>query len=87
MEDDGQGNLTAAVSYEQGAAPVFTNTYQKPEGPLSFITGGDSDSSSASAVVKTGDATLVLAAVLAAVAGLAIAIAALAGGKGRNRKK
>ena len=87
VEDDGQGNLTAAVSYEQGAAPVFTNTYQKPEGPLSFITGGDSDSSSGSAVVKTGDATLVLAAVLAAVAGLAIAIAALAGGKGRNRKK
>lgn len=87
VEDDGQGNLTAAVSYEQGAAPVFTNTYQKPEGPLSFITGGDSDSSSGSAVVKTGDATLALAAVLAAVAGLAIAIAALAGGKGRNRKK
>ena len=89
VADDGQGNLAAAVSYEQGAVPVFTNTYQKPESPISFIAGGGSgsNSDSGSAAVKTGDDTLALAAVLVAAAGLAIAIAVFTRRRWTSRKK
>ena len=48
---------------------------------------GTSGGVSVSTIAKTGDATLTLAVVLAAVAGLAIAIAGLACGRGRNHKK
>ena len=48
---------------------------------------GTSGGVSVSTIAKTGDATLTLAVVLAAVAGLAMAIAGLACGRGRNHKK
>lgn len=48
---------------------------------------GTSGGVSASTTVKTGDAALTLAVVLAAVVGLAMAIAGLACGRGRNHKK
>lgn len=48
---------------------------------------GTSGGVSVSTTAKTGDATLMLAVVLAAVAGLAMAIVGLACGRGRNRKK
>lgn len=94
VKDDGQGNLTAEVSYEQGEVPVFTNSYEEPESPLSFITGGGANggshsgttSGAAGAAVKTGDGTLALAAVIAAVAALAIGIGALSFGRGRKHK-
>lgn len=50
---------------------------------LSSTSGGVS----ASTTVKTGDAALTLAVVLAAVVGLAMAIAGLACGRGCNHKK
>lgn len=94
VKDDGQGNLTAEVSYEQGEVPVFVNSYEEPESPLSFITGGGTNggshsgttSGAAGAAVKTGDGTLALAAVIAAVAALAIGIGALTFGRGRKHK-
>ena len=48
---------------------------------------GTSSGVSVSTAAKTGDATLTLAVVLAAVAGLAMAIVGLACGRGRNHKK
>ena len=48
---------------------------------------GTSGGVSVSTIAKMGDATLTLAVVLAAVVGLAMAIAGLACGKGRNHKK
>lgn len=48
---------------------------------------GTSGGVSVSTTAKTGDATLTLAVVLAAVVGLAMAIARLARGRGRNHKK
>lgn len=48
---------------------------------------GTSGGVSVSTTAKTGDATLTLAVVLAAVAGLAMAIAGPACGRGRNHKK
>ena len=85
VTDDGQGNLTAAVSYEQGAVPVFTNRYQEPESPLSFIAGGGSNTDSGSAAAKTGDGTLALAVVIATVAALAAGVAVVTRRKGSVR--
>lgn len=48
---------------------------------------GTSGGVSVSTIAKTGDATLTLAVVLAAVAGLAMAIVGPACGRGRNHKK
>ena len=48
---------------------------------------GTSGGASVSTIAKTGDATLTLAVVLAAVVGLTMAIAGLARGKGRNHKR
>lgn len=48
---------------------------------------GTSGGASVSTTAKTGDATLTLAVVLAAVAGLAMAIVGLACGRGLNHKK
>lgn len=48
---------------------------------------GTSGGVSVSTTAKTGDATLTLAVVLAAIAGLAMAIVGLACGRGLNHKK
>lgn len=69
VEDNGEGSLVATVAYEGGNAPVFTNTYNAPEGPASIV----KDLVSGSA--KTGDYLLVIAGVAAAVAAAAAAVA------------
>lgn len=48
---------------------------------------GTSGNVSVSTTAKTGDAALTLAVVLAAVVGLAMTVAGLARGRGRNHKK
>lgn len=76
VEDDGEGSLVATVAYEGGNAPVFTNTYNAPEGPAS---PGDGPASFVKDLVsgsaKTGDYLLVIAGVAAAVAAAAAAVA------------
>lgn len=76
VEDNGKGSLVATVAYEGGNAPVFTNTYNAPEGPAS---PGDGPASIVKDLVsgsaKTGDYLLVIAGVAAAVAAAAAAVA------------
>ena len=76
VEDNGEGSLVATVAYEGGNAPVFTNTYNAPEGPAS---PGDGPASIVKDLVsgsaKTGDYLLVIAGVAAAVAAAAAAVA------------
>lgn len=38
--DDGQGNLVATVSYDEGAAPTFKNSYTEPPAPAPTPGGG-----------------------------------------------
>lgn len=38
--DDGQGNLVATVSYDEGAAPTFKNSYTEPPAPAPMPGGG-----------------------------------------------
>ena len=92
VDDNGKGTLVAAVSYDDGNAPVFHNSYEKPESPLPFVFGGSDNANGATAssaggssAVKTGDGALALAAVIAAVAALAIGVGALAFGRRRRR--
>lgn len=76
-----------------GDKPLNSNSDVDPNaGDVVSLSAGNapSDTSggvSVSTIAKTGDATLALAVVLAAVAGLAMAIAGLACGRGRNHKK
>lgn len=89
VEDNGEGSLVAAVAYEGGNAPVFTNTYNAPETPAS---PGDGPASVVEALVsgsaKTGDYLLVIAGVAAAVAAAAAAVAVLSRRKrGKHAKK
>lgn len=83
VEDNGEGSLVATVAYEGGNAPVFTNTYNAPEGPAS---PGDGPASIVKDLVsgsaKTGDYLLVIAGVAAAVAAAAAAVAVVS-----HRKK
>lgn len=89
VEDDGEGSLVATVAYEDGNAPVFTNTYNAPEAPAS---PGDGPASVVEALVsgsaKTGDYLLVIAGVAAAVAAAAAAVAVVSRRKkGKHAKK
>lgn len=89
VEDNGEGSLVATVAYEGGNAPVFTNTYNAPEGPASPGDGPTSivkDLVSGSA--KTGDYLLVIAGVAAAVAAAAAAVAVVSHRrKGKHAKR
>ena len=89
VEDNGEGSLVATVAYEGGNAPVFTNTYNAPEGPAS---PGDGPASVVEALVsgsaKTGDYLLVIAGVAAAVAAAAAAVAVVSRRKnGKHAKR
>ena len=89
VEDNGEGSLVAAVAYEGGNAPVFTNTYNAPEAPAS---PGDGPASVVEALVsgsaKTGDYLLVIAGVAAAVAAAAAAVAVVSRRKkGKHAKR
>ncbi len=89
VEDDGEGSLVATVAYEGGNAPVFTNTYNAPEGPAS---PGDGPASFVKDLVsgsaKTGDYLLVIAGVAAAVAAAAAAVAVVSHRKkGKHAKR
>lgn len=89
VEDNGEGSLVAAVAYEGGNAPVFTNTYNAPETPAS---PGDGPTSVVEALVsgsaKTGDYLLVIAGVAAAVAAAAAAVAVVSHRKkGKHAKR
>lgn len=89
VEDNGEGSLVATVAYEDGNAPVFTNTYNAPEGPAS---PGDGPASIVKDLVsgsaKTGDYLLVIAGVAAAVAAAAAAVAVVSRRKkGKHAKK
>ena len=89
VEDNGEGSLVATVAYEGGNAPVFTNTYNAPEGPAS---PGDGPASIVKDLVsgsaKTGDYLLVIAGVAAAVAAAAAAVAVVSHRKkGKHAKR
>lgn len=89
VEDNGEGSLVAAVAYEGGNAPMFTNTYNAPETPAS---PGDGPTSVVEALVsgsaKTGDYLLVIAGVAAAVAAAAAAVAVVSRRKkGKHAKR
>ena len=89
VEDNGEGSLVATVAYEDGNAPVFTNTYNAPETPAS---PGDGPTSVVEALVsgsaKTGDYLLVIAGVVAAVAAAAAAVAVVSHRrKGKHAKR
>lgn len=89
VEDNGEGSLVATVAYEGGNAPVFTNTYNAPEGPASPGDGPASiikDLVSGSA--KTGDYLLVVAGVAVAAAAAAAAVAVVSRRKkGKHAKR
>lgn len=89
VENNGEGSLVATVAYEGGNAPVFTNTYNAPEGPAS---PGDGPASIVKDLVsgsaKTGDYLLVIAGVAAAVAAAAAAVAVVSRRKkGKHAKR
>lgn len=89
VEDNGEGSLVATVAYEGGNAPVFTNTYNAPEGPA---TPGDGPASFVKELVsgsaKTGDYLLVIAGVAAAAAAAAAAVAVVSHRKkGKHAKR
>lgn len=89
VEDNGEGSLVATVAYEGGNAPVFTNTYNAPEGPAS---PGDGPASIVKDLVsgsaKTGDYLAVIAGV-AVVAAAAAAVVAVVSHrkKGKHAKR
>ncbi len=89
VKDNGEGSLVATVAYEGGNAPVFTNTYNAPEGPASPSDGPASiikDLVSGSA--KTGDYLLVVAGVAVAAAAAAAAVAVVSRRKkGKHAKR
>lgn len=89
VKDNGEGSLVATVAYEGGNAPVFTNTYNAPEGPASPSDGPASiikDLVSGSA--KTGDCLLVVAGVAVAAAAAAAAVAVVSHRKkGKHAKR
>lgn len=89
VEDNGEGSLVATVAYEGGNAPVFTNTYNAPEGPA---TPGDGPAPFVKELVsgsaKTGDYLLVIAGVAAAAAAAAAAVAVVSHRKkGKHAKR
>ena len=89
VKDNGEGSLVATVAYEGGNAPVFTNTYNAPEGPAS---PGDGPSfivkDLVSGSAKTGDYLLVIAGVAVAVAAAAAAVAVVSHRKkGKHAKR
>lgn len=88
VEDDGEGSLIAAVSYEGGKAPVFNNTYQEPEGPAAADDPVSFVKAAVSGAAKTGDNLLGIAGAIAAVAAVAAAVAVLSRRKkGKHAKK
>lgn len=88
VEDDGEGSLVAAVSYEGGKAPVFNNTYQEPEGPAAADDPVSFVKAAVSGAAKTGDNLLGIAGAIAAVAAVAVAVAVLSRRKkGKHAKK
>ncbi len=88
VEDDGEGSLVATVSYEDGKAPVFNNTYQEPEGPAAADGPVSFVKAAVSRAAKTGDNLLGIAGAIAAVAAVAAAVAVLSRRKkGKHAKK
>lgn len=88
VEDDGEGSLVATVSYEDGKAPVFNNTYQEPEGPAAADGPVSFVKAAVSGAAKTGDNLLGIAGAIAAVAAVAAAVAVLSRcKKGKHAKK
>lgn len=88
VEKDGEGSLVATVSYEDGKAPVFNNTYQEPEGPAAADDPVSFVKAAVSGAAKTGDNLLGIAGAIAAVAAVAAAVAVLSRRKkGKHAKK
>lgn len=88
VEDDGEGGLVATVSYEGGKAPVFSNTYQEPEGPAAADDPVSFVKAAVSGAAKTGDNLLGIAGAVAVVAAVAAAVAVLSRRKkGKHAKK
>lgn len=88
VEDDGEGSLVATVSYEGGKAPVFSNTYQEPEGPAAADDPVSFVKAAVSGAAKTGDNLLGIAGAVAVVAAVAAAVAVLSRRKkGKHAKK
>ena len=88
VEDDGEGSLVATVSYEDGKAPVFNNTYQELEGPAAADGPVSFVKAAVSGAAKTGDNLLGIAGAIAAVAAVAAAVAVLSRRKkGKHAKK
>ena len=88
VEDDGEGSLVATVSYEDGKAPVFNNTYQEPEGPAAADGPVSFVKAAVSGAAKTGDNLLGIAGAIAAGAAVAAAVAVLSRRKkGKHAKK
>lgn len=85
VTDDGRGSLQAEVTFDDGDAPVFKNTYKKPSNPTNpdDSHGSNHGGSHGGKLVQTGDmlSPIILGA-LAAVGVLCIGIALF-----RNRRK
>ena len=85
VTDDGRGSLQAEVTFDDGDAPVFKNTYKKPSNPTNpdDSHGSNHGGSHGGKLVQTGDMlSPVILGALAAVGVLCIGIALF-----RNRRK
>lgn len=74
--DDGQGNLVATVSYDEGAAPTFKNSYTEPPAPAPTPGGGATTPKNPVAKLfsKTADDAGLMLGAAAVAAGLALVV-------------
>lgn len=74
--DDGQGNLVATVTYDDGAAPTFKNSYTEPSAPTPTPGGGATTPKNPVAKLfsKTADDAGLMLGAAAVAAGLALVV-------------
>ena len=74
--DDGQGNLVATVTYDDGAAPTFKNSYTEPPAPTPTPGGGATTPKNPVAKLfsKTADDAGLMLGAAAVAAGLALVV-------------
>lgn len=74
--DDGQGNLVATVTYDDGAAPTFENSYTEPSAPTPTPGGGATTPKNPVAKLfsKTADDAGLMLGAAAVAAGLALVV-------------
>ena len=74
--DDGQGNLVATVTYDDGAAPTFKNSYTEPPAPTPMPGGGATTPKNPAVKLfsKTADDAGLMLGAAAVAAGLALVV-------------